>query len=158
MNKNMPDSPDYRLYLDARFEGIAKLMNAQFTDVHERLDEIRIQTTKTNGRVTSLEDQVMNHPVNCPVVPKVDKIYNDLEEYRLIKKYPKLTVTIISIAVIGVLYGFFKISDSQSKIETNQVGLKQQLDLVNTPVFNERSGKYTLYPSGLVMDSILHKK
>jgi tetrahydromethanopterin S-methyltransferase subunit G len=51
----MPQKDDYRLYLNERFDHLTHLVNAQFTNVNERLDAIEEQTKLTNGRVNELE-------------------------------------------------------------------------------------------------------
>jgi len=89
----MIDQSDYRLYLAERFEGMQKAQRAYFKEVYDKLDAIQIQTTKSNYRITKIED--------------------DLTEYRMIKKYPKIAIFIITITVIGTIYGFMRIVDRE---------------------------------------------
>lgn len=154
----MPDSEDYRKYLDTRFEGLTKIMSAQFINVHDKLDSIERQTFKTNGRVTELEAKESTHVINCPIATDVKKINEDLEEYRMIKRYPKIVIMIISIFVLTTIYGFYKMIDNQDKFKTSQDNLKTQVDMINTPVEDKRTGKIFLYPSGMMIDSVINKK
>src|SRR3972149_11434315 len=146
----MVDNPDYRLYLEEKFEGLAKHINAQFVNVHDKLDNldqktgrVEKQTIKTNGRVTQLEIDSANHVINCPVAPKIDKIEEDLMEYRMAKKYPKIMIGII---VIFVLLGIYWASQFNIKME----GLKTEVDMINTPV-KTRDGHIRFWPSGVVI-------
>lgn len=128
----MVGSDDYRKYLEEKFEGLGKHMHAQFSNVHDKLDTIEKQTTKTNNRVTKLEE-------------KVDGIEEDLIEYRFFKKYPKIFIGIIIVAALSVVYGFLKINNSQNEIKT-------QVDMINTPVHTQRG--IELWPSGVVIDTL----
>ena len=131
----MPDNEDYKLFLTERFNGFSKLMRAEFINVHDKLIAIEEQTTKSNNRITKLE--------------------NDLTEYRMIKKYPKVFISIIAFSVIMFIYGFAKIIQKQDVLQVNQDGLKTQVDMINTPLKDVRSGKIYLYPSGMLIDSVI---
>lgn len=75
------------------------------------------QATKTNGRVTKLEDQVKKviedenrHIVNCPRLPDIAKINDDItqikregELWRIALKYPKTALGIIVVSVVITL-------------------------------------------------------
>ena len=113
----MTDSKDYRLYLEEKFGGLNKHMNAQFETVHDRLDRIEVQTTRTNGRVTELEDTVtvlneklLLHPVECSKAKDIEALKDDLIEYKFFKRHPTWTVIIIAFFVITLVissYGTF---------------------------------------------------
>jgi hypothetical protein len=90
---------DYKLFLDERFKGISTLINSQFIDVHDRLQKIEAQTTKTNGRVNKLEIDNITHPINCPQGPKIEEINKTLADIRFFIKYPKLAVGIASVFI-----------------------------------------------------------
>jgi len=152
----MTNNEDYRKYLDSRFEGLSKLMSAQFLNVHDKLDAIEKQTTKTNGRVSILEDKESVHYINCPVKSEFEKVNADLAEYRMLKKYPKITIGIIAVTVLIFLYGGIRMVHNQDQLQIKQDNLKSQMDMVNTPVQTERG--IELWPSGMVIDSIKKMK
>jgi tetrahydromethanopterin S-methyltransferase subunit F len=130
----MTENSDYRLFLnekfgniEEKFEGMGKLINAQFSDVHERLDKIEAQTTKTNGRVTDVERQVILHPVNCPNSPKIETIDKTLEDIRFFIKYPKLAVGIATVFIIiflGSAVAFY------SGLKSNLIQTKENKELI----------------------------
>lgn len=105
----MPEkNEDYRKYIEEKFRGFTKLMDANFNNVLDKLDSIEEQTKKTNGRVTKLEQEVeqiklddINHIIKCPLNNEVKQIKDDLLEYKFMKKYPKLSL--IGLAFIGVI-------------------------------------------------------
>lgn len=106
----MTDSPDYRLYLEEKFEGLHKEIRANDINVHDKLDAIVTQVTKTNNRVTHLEEEKENclksrvdKKMFKEVSDVVEKLDEDLAEYRIMKKYPKLVIILIAIFVVGVL-------------------------------------------------------
>lgn len=114
----MPENdPSYRLYLEEKFLGIQTQINAHFKASNDLLGEINSHVQLTNSRVTHNEDVIeelkiagVKHIIECPVVPKVTKIEEDLAEYRFFKKYPKLGLMIIlmCLVIFGMtLYGTF---------------------------------------------------
>jgi hypothetical protein len=82
-------------------------VDAKFDTIHEILIRIEAQTTKTNGRVTALETKVttmseasIQHVLNCPVKKDVENMQDDLEEYRMFKKYPKIALGIVLVSCL----------------------------------------------------------
>jgi len=126
----MPDKEDYRQYLEEKFKGLQSAQHRYFNTVHDKLDAIEKQTTKSNNRITKIED--------------------DLTEYRMIKKYPKVAIMVIAIAVIVVILAFRSVIHKQDDLKT-------QVDMINTPIKDTRSGKTYLYPSGMLIDSVINK-
>lgn len=124
----MTDNPDYRLYLEEKFGGLTKHIHAQFENVHETLGAIKEQTTKTNGRITELESQLTEldkaftiHPVNCNSAQEIKDIKKDLEEYRIIKKYPKVALLVIAFFVLTTAISIYQaVKASQQLVKTEQ--------------------------------------
>jgi hypothetical protein len=140
----MTDSKDYRLLLEKEFANLHKTL-----DEHGRkLDEITIQTTRTNGSLASavkeidtlknqrdkyletrvsidmleelgievkdidkkLEDNIIwgHHIVDtrgtdCPNAKLIHDINNELGEIRIIRKYPKLALILLTIFIVATI-------------------------------------------------------
>ena len=104
-------------YLVEKVEGLGKLVNAQFETVHDRLDRIETQTTRTNGRVSELENEVeilheklVLHPIECSKAKEISDMRDDLIEYKFFKRHPTWTIIIIAFFVITLIissYGTF---------------------------------------------------
>jgi hypothetical protein len=112
----MPNSEDYRKYLDTRFDSITTLVNAQFTDVHTRLDGIHEQAVKTNGGLTKAKEDIValqisdiKHIAVCPAMPKITEIQNDLLEYKWFKQHPKLGLVIVAVCSALILFNVYGI-------------------------------------------------
>lgn len=146
----MVNDPDYRLYLDERFSGIGKLVNAQFKSLDDRLERIEQQTTKTNGRVSALEKALPQHEIECSAKKEVDVIQKDLEEYHMIKKYPKLIILLLVVLVGAALYNFFRSVQTKDSITTT---IKTELQN-QTGVSKVTRGGYVHYNDGGMSDSI----
>jgi len=95
---------------DEKLRGIHVKIDAEFTVVNSELKQIKEQVTKTNSRVNHLEDDVKDiredaykHVVECPAIAKIDSMDDELIEYRLIKKYPKVGIAIVAFSCIVFL-------------------------------------------------------
>ena len=80
------ESADYRLYLQSQFE-----------QIHEKLDEIKIQVVKTNGRVTELE--------KCNPGKRLDKLEEELKDVGFFARHPRMFVGLIVVLVVLALVG-----------------------------------------------------
>ena len=109
---------DERELIDEKFKGIASLINARFENVEDRLVRIEAQTIKTNGRVSELEHRELTHIQNCPMSPKIEKINEELAEYKMFKKYPKIALALIAGAVLLFLITTFESIEKVKKAST----------------------------------------
>lgn len=80
------ESADYRLYLQSQFE-----------QIHEKLDEIKVQVVKTNGRVTELE--------KCNPGKRLDKLEEELRDVGFFARHPRMFVGLIVVLVVLALVG-----------------------------------------------------
>ena len=162
----MPNSLDYRLYLESEFKGLHSLMNAQFETVHERLDKIETQTTRTNGRVTKLEDVVHNDLTHtkdgCPQGEVIEEIKNYITKDKAVRESKEkevvvshsdrvrvlMLIGICASIIMGAVSVFFSYHGKQVA-----EGVKTEVDMINTPV-KTRGGVIQWYPSGVVIDSL----
>jgi len=117
-----------------KFAGLHSLINARFENVEDRLERIENQTTKTNGRVTSLEEKELTHIITCPNVPKIEKLNEELAEYKMIKKYPKLGIAVIAGAVLIFIATTFAGIEKAKKnfTEENQAIVKELVQEIQT--------------------------
>jgi hypothetical protein len=161
-----PDSHDYRLYLEGKFEGLHSLMNAHFTNVHDRLEAIEIQTTKTNGTVQRHEklitENLPHNELNCPKSEKIDRMERAMIGEEAIgsqkkkEKEDRHSVVVRTLMAIGIAVTIFisVINAFSNRRQLSQTqDLKNEVDMINTPV-RTRGGTIMWYPSGVVIDSL----
>ena len=141
--KKMVTSNDYRLYLESKF-----------TAIHEKLDLIVEQTTRTNNRVNHLEEQrdkYLETRVSTDMLSEYDKriddirgclkvLDKDLEEYRMVKKYPKIWMIAIAVFVIGIIVSAIGTVETLSNKKQTEI-VNSKLDYLNTPP-TYRGGTY----------------
>lgn len=84
--------------LSASLGTLLQVNEQQHLMITQRLDNILEQAKKTNGRVTKLEEWKSN-------------LNDELLEYKFIKRYPKLSILVVSItAIITILNLYILIS------------------------------------------------
>jgi|GEM_PF-6541963 len=112
----MTDDPSYRLYLEEKFSGLNTHINAQFDAVHDKLGAIEKQTTKTNGRVTHLEDWKSR----CEGEDKgVDKVKAEVNEKSRDNWYRVLTIIGFAIVIgLGVFNHFTSANNGKEIVAT----------------------------------------
>jgi len=81
-----------------------------------------------------------------------------LTEYRMIKKYPKIAVTLITIAVLGSIYGFIKITNNHTNIaiDKSTENLTKEIRLMDGVSKVQRNGYVKVNDGGLT-DSIKYR-
>jgi len=98
--------------IEKNFEMNNRILEEKFNNVHLELRAIKEQTTKTNGRVTKLEDKaevssVMH--INCPVKKELDDYKNEVKDDLLLltfaRSYPKITGIIFGVLVMLIVSG-----------------------------------------------------
>ena len=108
----MPENAGYRKYLETEFSHISKALEA----LDKKVDEIKEQTTKTNSRVSHLEefrDGVAAEAIRTRVPPadfarvekKICEIENELKDVGFFARHPKFFVGMIVVLVVLSLVG-----------------------------------------------------
>ena len=107
-------------------------LNLKLDNQKTDLNRIELQTIKTNGRVTDLEKKTsqielheVEHMVTCPQIEIINELKEDLEEkkadsnkkiqqlnddlleYRMLKRYPKISLAIVAITCMLLIAGVF---------------------------------------------------
>jgi len=110
----MTDSQDYRKYLESKFGDI----DDHFGDLKEALKGINDHLAKLNSKVAEHEKYIVyaNGVIETRkketevIVERLDKIDNcmehnndDMMEYRFFKKYPKIAIGVLLIAIVGMV-------------------------------------------------------
>ena len=81
-------------------------INGRLNVIHSNLVNIEKQTTRTNGRVTILEDDVsalqkdgITHYVNCPQVPRIDALEKSEFSRKTIYKF----ISVLWAVTLGII-------------------------------------------------------
>ena len=146
----MLESNDYRLYIEKCF-GI----------IDEKLDTVIDQMTIANHRVEKLEDKsnerqtVINDFRHLEkefgvCKQKIEEIDRNLLEVWFFKKYPKIFVGVIVVAIFTAI--------AMVKVDVNKLKdmvhvTDQKVNLINVPV-RTRGGEVVLMPTEVYMDSL----
>lgn len=94
--------------VNEKFEGLTKLMNAQFINMADKLDSIEEQTKKTSGRVTELEKKELLHVIQCPQTDKIRHLEDNQLTDKAIKKW-MISGIVITGTISGIVFGIIKI-------------------------------------------------
>lgn len=114
---------DERDLFEEKIKGIATLINARFTVVDEKLEQIHAEAKRTNSRVTHLEEykemvnttilpnRVTPEKLNCLVEDchkKIEGIEKKFEDMAFFLRHPKLFIAILVTIVILTLGTFLE--------------------------------------------------
>lgn len=134
--------------LNQGFKGLQLQVTAEFEVLNERinstnaiLERVEEQTKKTNGRVNNHEDEINDlktadatHILNCPNVKEIQKINDDLNEYRLFKKYPKIAIGILALSCIIFIGGTYVIFNNFTKATKTEIKTELKNELAKDSI------------------------
>lgn len=138
------NTEDFKELINEKFKSVHTIIELQFSSIKNTLESIDNQVKKTNGRVLKLEENVYTlqlndatHSMNCPHSKRMkdiedeiasfkQKMSTDLEEYNFFKKYPKLSIGIITVMVLITLAGAMEI---RSKLDSSSNKAKQPVEV-----------------------------
>jgi hypothetical protein len=94
--------------LNTKVDGLITLMNAQFINVNEKLEDMKGDVKELAPRVSELERKEPLHVPNCPMDPRVRALENNQLSARAVRK---LLITSISVTggVLGIVIAVLKI-------------------------------------------------
>lgn len=97
--------------------GHTQEINGRYNVIHSNLIQIKEQTTKTNGRVTALEDKLeklekteIQHIINCPNTKRIGELENNELGRKSIFRFVSIVALVVAsvtglvIAVMEIIY------------------------------------------------------
>lgn len=123
-----------------------KQTNIALLEIEKHLSTLNGTVAKQQLAITDLEKADIQHIVDCPAMPKIDSVKedvqsvkDDLAEYSLFKKYPKAGIAVLFMALLLVGMNVFdilgKVGVAKDLKEANKIELsdkKQILDEYKT--------------------------
>ena len=131
---------DERELFDEKIKGLSTLINARFTNVDEKLEDIHKEQLRTNGNVKRHEEQInqalveraqnreeQRHYIGeiCECKNKLIHIENKLEDLNFMMRHPKIFIAGLVLMVILTLGTF--ISSNPLQVFTPQPTQTEQL-------------------------------
>lgn len=133
------DKEDLKLIMSSAVSEFAATTNGKFDVIKVELEAIKQQTTKTNGRVSKIEEKIednedefnhkiteiearleqlkindIEHVINCPNLSKIKSLESQISATRAIKKYIYTSIILLG-AIAGIAITFFQIYQSYHK-------------------------------------------
>jgi hypothetical protein len=96
------------ILMDEKFKGLTSLMNAQFTNVQDKLEEIKVQKIQIDNRLFELEKWRNNHSNDCPLVPKIRVLEDNQLTTNTVKKWILTSITATA-GVVTIIFMVIKI-------------------------------------------------
>jgi len=137
-------NPSDRTEVREMLEGVLKGWHSETVlreiTANKSLDSIEKHLGDLNGNIKdhSLALEALRladakHIIDCPVGPKVEALSEDLIEYRVLKKYPKLGLITLAVAVILVainVFGIFETTKERPESAKIEQVLQDRYDVI----------------------------
>lgn len=126
----MTSNPDYRLYLEDKFEGIEKSLNRIEKHLEKQngsIVDLQIESNKMQQAVNDFYHLEQDYKELKDTVKCIDK---ELDAYYLIKKNPKFALTIIAVMVIMLGMGIVQTIKSWGNTVRN-IEIMNEIDRLN---------------------------
>jgi len=165
----------------ANIESAIFIIQENLKGIHEHLKIANGRTAKNEtkleqlkGQITDLEKELPHTADKCPQNSTLQELVDFVKDTKSKKEavdsikqavqkskeeqradFLKVinTIGVCIAAVALVINTVFSLANKKEEKEF-RTNMKAQVDNINTPMINERTGKVFLYPSGLVVDSL----
>jgi hypothetical protein len=140
-----------------------KYLEKCFESIDRKLDTVIGQVTTTNNRVNKLEDKSNERQVVVDdfhhlekefkvCKEKIEEIDKNLLEVWFFKKYPKIFIGVVAVAIFTALV---LVKVDVNKLKDMVHITDQKVNLINVPM-RTRGGEVVLIPTEVYMDSLNH--
>ena len=123
------------LVLSEKLAGMTTLINSQFINVNEKLDDVNDHLKKLNGKVAEHEKRLNTgddadkvHALTCPQLPRIIDLETN-KKIGLSKRQFILAIISILVMVTSIAYSSIKINEAMRVKDMNTV-LKSQLEVI----------------------------